>query len=189
MNNLIISGFSDEINKDFDTQLRVASELGVKAIEIRGVNGRSIQTYSVEEAKELKAKLDAKGMHVSSIGSAIGKIQITDDFEAHFEVFKHVVELCKVFGTKYIRMFSFFVPEGKADEYEAEVISRLEKLIAYAKEQDVILLHDMTDSSVKAALSIMDKLQAQGFRFVTVSELASTRGITPEPGRQYAYFR
>ena len=57
------------------------------------------------------------------------------------------------------------------------------------RDGDVILLHDMTDSSVKAALSIMDKLQAQGFRFVTVSELASTRGITPEPGRQYAYFR
>lgn len=57
------------------------------------------------------------------------------------------------------------------------------------RDGDVILLHDMTDSSVKAALSIMDKLQAQGFRFVTVSELASARGITPEPGRQYAYFR
>lgn len=170
MNNLIISGFSDEINKDFDTQLRVASELGVKAIEIRGVNGRSIQTYSVEEAKELKAKLDAKGMHVSSIGSAIGKIQITDDFEPHFEVFKHVVELCKVFGTKYIRMFSFFVPEGTADEYEAEVISRLEKLIAYAKEQDVILLHEnekhIYGDVACRCLNLMKKLYCENFKAV-----------------------
>ena len=57
------------------------------------------------------------------------------------------------------------------------------------RDGDVILLHDMTDSSVTAALSIMDKLQAQGFRFVTVSELAKARGITPEPGRRYAQFR
>ena len=57
------------------------------------------------------------------------------------------------------------------------------------RDGDVILLHDMTDSSVTAALSIMDKLQAQGFRFVTVSELAKARGITPEPGLRYAQFR
>ena len=53
---------------------------------------------------------------------------------------------------------------------------------------DVILLHDMCDCSVDAALRIVDKLQKQGFRFVTVSELARIRGITPEPGKIYCRF-
>lgn len=57
------------------------------------------------------------------------------------------------------------------------------------RDGDVILLHDMTDSSVEAALVIMDELQAQGFRFVTVSELAQDRQIVPEPGQRYAHFR
>ena len=140
--NLILTGFSDEINKQFETQLSVASACGVKAIEIRGVDGRGIQTYTPDEAQRLQAMLAARGMHVSSIGSPVGKIQITDDFEPHFQVFQNVVALCKVFGTRYIRMFSFYVPEGEADKYEDEVMKRLEKFVEYAAKQDVVLLHE-----------------------------------------------
>lgn len=53
---------------------------------------------------------------------------------------------------------------------------------------DVILLHDMSDSSVQAALDIVDELKAQGFRFVTVSELARLKGVTIEPGKVYKKF-
>lgn len=54
---------------------------------------------------------------------------------------------------------------------------------------DIILLHDMCDCSVDAALAIIDKLQAQGFRFVTVSEMAAIRNIKPKPGKIYRRFR
>lgn len=53
---------------------------------------------------------------------------------------------------------------------------------------DVILLHDMCDCSVDAALAIIDKLQEQGFRFVTVSELAEIQGVTIQPGKVYSRF-
>ena len=61
-------------------------------------------------------------------------------------------------------------------------------VIDNVRDGDVILLHDMTDSSVEAALSIIDQLKAQGFRFVTVQELARLKGITIEPGREYSRF-
>ena len=54
---------------------------------------------------------------------------------------------------------------------------------------DVILLHDMSDSSVDAALAIVDQLQKQGFCFVTAKELARLRGYPTEPGRIYKHFR
>ena len=54
---------------------------------------------------------------------------------------------------------------------------------------DVILLHDMSDSSVDAALTIVDRLQQLGFRFVTVSELAAEKGITMTPGEEYYALR
>ena len=56
------------------------------------------------------------------------------------------------------------------------------------KDGDVILLHDMTDSSVKAALDIVDNLKARGFRFVTASRLAVLRGRSPVPGKTYTSF-
>ena len=61
-------------------------------------------------------------------------------------------------------------------------------VIDNVRDGDVILLHDMTDSSVEAALSIIDQLKAQGFRFVTVQELARLKGIPIEPGKEYSRF-
>lgn len=56
------------------------------------------------------------------------------------------------------------------------------------KDGDVVLLHDMSDSSVEAALAIVDALQARGFLLVTASELAAARQITPKAGVVYARF-
>jgi len=68
-----------------------------------------------------------------------------------------------------------------AGAVEAAVLNRVQ-------DGDIILLHDMCDSSVDAALAIVDQLLARGFRFVTVSELAALRGVEPKPGRVYNRF-
>ena len=39
------------------------------------------------------------------------------------------------------------------------------------QENDIILLHDASESSVNAALLIIDELQGEGYSFVTVEEL------------------
>ena len=62
------------------------------------------------------------------------------------------------------------------------------EVITQVQDGDVILLHDMSDSSVEAALKIVDELQEQGFRFVTASELAQARNITLVPGTRYTQF-
>ena len=61
-------------------------------------------------------------------------------------------------------------------------------VVSQVQDGDVILLHDLSDSSVDAALSIIDRLQHEGFQFVTVSRLASLRGVSPQPGKSYTCF-
>ena len=56
------------------------------------------------------------------------------------------------------------------------------------KDGDIILLHDMSMTSVRAALDIVDALQEQGFRFVTASELAKLRKTAIKPGAVYKAF-
>ena len=51
---------------------------------------------------------------------------------------------------------------------ENEIVN---KVVTQAKENDIILLHDCYESSVNAALRIIDILQKEGFEFVTVDEL------------------
>ena len=53
------------------------------------------------------------------------------------------------------------------------------------RDGDIVLLHDMSDSSVDAALEIIDRLQEADFSFVTVSELMRLRSIRPVPGQEY----
>ena len=70
----------------------------------------------MDKAKEIKEKMDACGIAVSAIGSPIGKIGINDEFEPHFEKYKHIVELAHYFETPNIRMFSFYLPDENLPE-------------------------------------------------------------------------
>lgn len=56
------------------------------------------------------------------------------------------------------------------------------------KDGDIVLLHDMTVSSVKAALDIVDTLLEEDFEIVTASELARLRNVRLKPGATYTAF-
>lgn len=138
-----ISCFADEIDDSVDKQIALLKELGITWVEFRSGDGKSIADYTEEEAAALKEKLDANGIGVSAVGSPIGKIGIEEDFAPHLEKFRHVTKLAKLLGTRYIRMFSFYIPEGKAaDGFRDEVHSRLRQLIDCAAENDLVLLHE-----------------------------------------------
>lgn len=59
-------------------------------------------------------------------------------------------------------------PLDWATENVDEIVN---KVVTEVEENDIILLHDCYDSSVKAALRIVDLLTAEGYEFVTVDEL------------------
>jgi sugar phosphate isomerase/epimerase len=143
LENCIISGFADEIDKSVAKQIKVLKDLGQNYVEFRSGDGKGIAEYTLEEAIVLKKTLDEAGIKVSAIGSPIGKIKITEDFTDHFELYKHVVELAHILDTHYIRMFSFYIPSGhNPEDYKEEVFLRIDKMVEYAKENGVILLHE-----------------------------------------------
>ena len=69
---------------------------------------------------------------------------------------------------------------------DADAITR--RVLENVKDGDVILMHDMYDSSVDAALAIIDALTAQGCKFVTATELVQLRGYRLTPGEVYCSF-
>lgn len=143
MARFIISGFADEIDSDLEKQMDVLDELGIKYIEMRGVNGKNLSDYAPADTVEIKKALDRRGFKLSAIGSPIGKIGIGDDFEAHFEKFKRVVEIAGIMETKYIRMFSFFMPENEDPEvYREKVLAYWKRFEDYARSHNVVLLHE-----------------------------------------------
>ena len=139
----ILSAFADEASPALDEQIRALKEAGVCCVELRGVDGKSVKDLTLDEAKAVRAKLDAAGIRVSSMGSPFGKIGIEDDFAPHFQEFKHALELCGILGTKLMRIFSFYIPEGKdPKDYRDEVLRRLTAMLDAAEGTGVQLAHE-----------------------------------------------
>ena len=66
---------------------------------------------------------------------------------------------------------------------DAEKVTRA--ILDCVEPNSIILLHDIYSTSVDAALRVVDRLQEEGYWFVTVEELLWLNGVTPEAGRMY----
>ncbi len=143
MKKLILSAFADEIDESLDKQMEVLGQHGIRFIEMRGVDGKVIVKYTEAEAEVFRRRLDANGFAVSAIGSPIGKVGMADDFSEHFDLFKHTVRLAEIMNTRYIRIFSFFMPKGgDPADWRGDVMERMKRFAGYAGEHGVMLLHE-----------------------------------------------
>ncbi len=168
--NFMISGFSDEISADIDTQFTALNKMGIKFFEPRGINGKNISSLTDEDLNALKAKMVEYRIKASSIGSPIGKINITDDFEPHFETFKRTCYIARFLGANTIRMFSFFIPDGEYDKYRDEVMRRLRLMAEFAQKDKVMLLHEnekgIYGDSAERCLDILETVASPNLKAV-----------------------
>jgi len=168
---ILLSCFADEIDMDLGKQIEVLKKLDIHHVEMRGVNGKGLVEYSINEAKEIKKQLDEEGIRLSSVGSPIGKIKITDDFAPHMELYKHTVEIAHLMDAPYIRMFSFFMPENEIyAPYRGKVMDQLGQFVDYAKASQTILLHenekDIYGDVADRCLEIMKEFYGDHFKAV-----------------------
>jgi sugar phosphate isomerase/epimerase len=138
-----LTGFADEISADLDTQLEVLAEEDIDYMDLRSVDETNVLDLSEERVAEVRQRLDDAGVGVSAIGSPIGKIDVTDDFEPHKDRFDTALEMADAFDADYIRLFSYWIPEGDDPaEWRAEVIRRMTWKAERAEGTGVTLLHE-----------------------------------------------
>ncbi len=159
----ILSAFADEISPDPQQQLDVLEPCGVKHIELRSIHKTNVLDLSDAQVADFKRLMDSRGFKLSAIGSPIGKIKINDPFEPHLKRFQRALELCKVFETTNIRLFSYYPPDDAAPKpgpqgaglggaglggafdwspYRREVIERMKRKVELADKAGVRLLHE-----------------------------------------------
>ena len=143
MSNFVISAFADEIDPDLTVQMDVLETHGISHIEMRGVNGKGLVEYGLDEVRDIKKTLDSRGFKLSAVGSPLGKIGIKDDFAPHLELFKHTLDIAEIMECRYIRIFSFFIPSGHDPaDYRDEVFKRWEIFMETAVNRNVVLCHE-----------------------------------------------
>ena len=146
MENIYISGFADEISVDFDEQLATVKKLGMSYISLRSADKKGIADYTPDEVKQkLLPRLEAAGIGVSSLGSPIGKVGIEDEagFQKQLQQLENLCWTAKLLNCRYIRMFSFYMPEGKDPaDYRGAVIEKLRQFSAIAEKHGIVLIHE-----------------------------------------------
>ena len=108
-----LTGFADEIDPALSVQMDVLDRLDIHYIETRGIDGKNISEYTPAEAKTIHARLKDRGFAVSALGSPIGKIGVNDPFVPHLDNFRRLIDVAHELDTRYIRMFSFYTPQGE----------------------------------------------------------------------------
>lgn len=139
-----IFAFADEASPSIDQQIAALLRNGMDGLEIRNVDGQNVADISLEKAREVRAKLDDAGLITWSVGSPIGKIRLLeDDFAAHLDVLRHLLEIAEVLGAANMRVFSFYMPEGERPEvFRDEVMERLRRMVEVSAGSGVMLCHE-----------------------------------------------
>src|SRR3954453_187515 len=138
-----LSAFADEISPDPQEQIDVLARCGVRHIELRSILQTNVLDLSDLQVRELKALLDRRGFPLSAIGSPIGKVRIDQPYEPHRQRFRRALELCGVFDTPNVRVFSYYKPqEDSWEKWRPEVLARMEDKVRLAEAAGVRLLHE-----------------------------------------------
>ncbi len=138
-----LSGFGDEIDPDPDVQFAVLRALGAQYVEVRGAWDTNIVELSDEQLDELAARLERWGMGVSAIASPVGKVSVVEEPEGELHRLGRAIQAARRLGTGYIRIFSFYRPDGlSAQEVRDPVLKRMRGLADLAEREGIVLLHE-----------------------------------------------
>lgn len=167
MKNCILTGFADEIDPMMQKQYALLHRLGIEYIELRGVNGKNISKLTEAEVSLLKSELDREKIKISAIGSPLGKIKITDDFEEHFAMLEKLLSFAKILDTRYIRVFSFYM-DGDYNTHKDEVFKRMSRFIDAAAKVNVVLLHEnekgIYGDNLERCVQLMERFYGDSFK-------------------------
>jgi sugar phosphate isomerase/epimerase len=138
-----LTGFADEISPELDEQLDKLTGESIRFVELRSVWNRNVLDLTDDEIRKVGGAIAERGIGVSSIGSPIGKVPINEDFGPHLERFRRALRVARVLESPYVRVFSFFMPEGEDPAvHKDEVLERMDALAREAEEAGVVLVHE-----------------------------------------------
>jgi sugar phosphate isomerase/epimerase len=139
----VLSAFADEIDPEPQKQIDVLQQCGIRHIELRSIHKTNVLDLTDLQVHELKSLLDKHGFKLSAIGSPIGKVVIDQPFPPHLQRFRRAVELAKFFGTRNIRIFSYYLTEGgEWDDWRRDVLDRMWEKCKIAERAGVRLVHE-----------------------------------------------
>ncbi|HLJ65907.1 MAG TPA: sugar phosphate isomerase/epimerase family protein [Chloroflexota bacterium] len=168
-----LSAFADEISPDPDEQLAVLRQEGIDHLELRSAWGTNVLELSDGRLHELAGKLEESGIGVSAIGSPIGKAPVDSDLAAQLRRFDRALEVARRLAAPYVRLFSFYPPEGATDStdwtpYRPTIAAQLREMAQRAADTGIVLLHenekDIYGDTIERCVDLLREVDSPHFR-------------------------
>jgi sugar phosphate isomerase/epimerase len=99
---------TDEIAPGLDRALEVCAELGIRAVELRTVDGAQIVDHPDEALRAIRDELVGRGFRVSAVASPFLKCSPDDDAAEQERVHERALVAAAIFGAPVVRAFSFW---------------------------------------------------------------------------------
>ena len=162
---LQLCAFADEAGSSLAEQIAALQRNRIPNLELRSIDGKNVLDFTEDEARAYAKELADAGITVFSIGSPLGKVDITCDFEEYLGKVRHILSLCKIFSCTRVRMFSFF---KAGDEAEDEVVARLCRMVELAEGEGIHLYHENEKDIFGDVAERVEKLicRVPGLRFI-----------------------
>lgn len=147
----MISALNDEISDGLDDLINILNMCDLKLVELRKINNKYLFEIE-EELINYKNKLYENGIKVSLIDSPIGKNKF--DFKKEEELFYKYIDICKLFSSKYLRIFT---------DVGTDIIKTLNKYNEIAKMNNITLLIENEPGTYGENYEYLYNLMKNGF--------------------------
>ncbi len=158
-----LCAFADEYGISFAEQVEGLKRNEIDLIELRGMDGKNVADLTEAEAEAYAERFAAEGISVWSLGSPLGKAEITVDMDGYMQKVAHCCRLAEIFRAKYIRVFSFF----NGYDQKEKVFATLERMVKIADEYGVTLCHenekDIYGDTLARVLEIYERVKGLAF--------------------------
>jgi sugar phosphate isomerase/epimerase len=137
-----LSAFADEIAVDLEEQVEVLCAHRVGHVELRSAWGINVVDLDADGLARAARVLGDAGVAVSAVGSPVGKAPIEGDFDDELVRLRAALAAADALETRLIRVFSFFIPEGRYAEHRDEVLRRMAAMATEAQTNGFVLAHE-----------------------------------------------
>ena len=152
-----IAVISDEISEDLDHACSViAKDFGLEWVELRGINGKNLQSLSEDEITAARKTIAKYNLRVTDIASPLFKVdwpgaplssyaekrdQFGADatFKQQDQVLEQSIHLAKAFGTDKVRCFDFWRLDD-VKPYRRAINDKLQQAAETAGKQGIMLV-------------------------------------------------
>lgn len=204
---LDVGVFADDVGQDLDHALAVAQSLGVTWVELRSAWGKNLVDHTEQDAREIVARVRARGLRVPCIAAPLLKCRLDglgeasreqffaetrDTWEQQLAVLRRAAALARLCGTRLVRCFSFWRAGGDPAPIWDRLTSRVRDLVRAAETEAVVLVmeNDFECNLGTGALAarLVHEIDSANLRVLWDPANAYVAGETPYPDG-YAHVR